>query len=60
MNINKAIKNLIAGRENYRKIPKEEYTQTMDLATEALKRYKVNREVPGFTYWGLLPGETED
>lgn len=60
MNIAKAIKNLTAGREDCGMIPEDEYTPTMDLAAEALKRLAFNRLNTIASSDGLLPGETED
>lgn len=60
MNIDKAIKNLTAGREDCGMIPPEEYTPTIDLATEALKRFKAMRDTGISNIAYLLPGETKD
>lgn len=60
MKISKAIKNLTRGRKDAGMIPEKEYTATIDLATEALKREKARRE-GFFTMVGkLLPGETPE
>jgi len=59
MKIEKAIANLTAGREDCGMIPGEEYTQTIDLATEALKRVKKARHYKHDLTQVLLPGETE-
>jgi hypothetical protein len=59
ISIDKAIKNLQAGREDCGMIPEKEYTVTIDFAIEALKRLKRVRDgKPGFLL-NLLPGETE-
>lgn len=58
--IDKAIKNLIAGREDCGMIPEEEYTPTIDLAAEALKRVKRYKKLWAAWHMELLPGETED
>ena len=60
MNIDKAIKNLRAGRKDCGMIPPEEFTPTIDLAIEALERIK---EARGFSRnWSTasLQGETEE
>ena len=56
MTIDKAIKNLKAGREDAGMIPPEEYIATIDLAVEALKLIKNSRNVGSviiapFTRW---------
>ncbi len=60
MQIDKAIKNLEAGRRDCGMIPPEEFTSTMNLAIEALKRVK--KERTGYETYApdLLPGETEE
>ena len=58
MHIDKAIKNLRAGRKDCGMIPPEEYTATIDLATEALKRVKSLRVSGKPDRWSILPGET--
>lgn len=60
MNIDKAIKNLKAGRRDCGMIPPEEFTATIDLAIEALKRVKWNRKNYAVYRTSLLPGETKD
>jgi len=60
MKLEKAIENLTAGREDCGMIPEEEYTQTIDLAIEALKVIKRNRQNHPDIRFSLLPGETED
>jgi len=58
--ISKAIKNLIAGRKDCGMIPSEEYTQTIDLATEALKQLRRLRNLPFGSPLPPLPGETPE
>jgi len=60
MNIPTAIENLKAGREDCGMIPPEEYTPTIDLAIEALKRLQKIRGWDTYGHKLLLPGETED
>lgn len=60
MNISKAIENLKAGREDCGMIPPEEYTPTIDLATEALKFIDYCRSGDFDPPFELLPGETKD
>ncbi|MDO9334188.1 MAG: hypothetical protein Q7T57_06685 [Dehalococcoidales bacterium] len=60
MTIDKAIKNLKAGRRDCGMIPLGEFTSTMDLAIEALKRVKDMRVSPCTTADEILPGETEE
>lgn len=59
MKIDKAIKNLTAGRKDCGMIPGEEYTQTIDLAIAALKRVKSLRLHGLPDRYSILPGETE-
>ena len=56
--IDKAIQNLTEGREDAGMIPPEEYTPTIDLATEALKYHLFRRHTPDAVGSPLLPGET--
>ena len=58
--IDKAIRNLKAGRKDCGMIPEEEYTPTVDLAIEALKREKARRDFYGHSVSTLLPGEAEE
>lgn len=58
MKIDKAIKNLTAGREDCGMIPEGEYTQTIDLATEALKWIQFHRRISPDRVCKKLPGET--
>lgn len=60
MKIEKAIENLSAGREDCGMIPEEEYTQTIDLSIEALKRCQEHRRFQTPEFIRLLPGETYD
>ncbi|MBA7475676.1 hypothetical protein ES707_11049 [subsurface metagenome] len=57
--IDKAIKNLKAGREDCGMIPPEEFTPTIDLAREALKEVERLRSHKAFNVQKTLPGETE-
>jgi hypothetical protein len=57
MKIEKAIKNLKAGRKDAGMIPPKEFTATIDLAIEALQRIKDMRRSPCTTADELLPGE---
>jgi 2-methylisocitrate lyase-like PEP mutase family enzyme len=60
MNVDKAIKNLKAGRKDCGMIPPEKYTATIDLAVEALKAVQyVRRNFPAVLV-AKLPGETEE
>ena len=58
MTIDKAIRNLTKGRKDAGMIPPEEYTHTIDLATEALKYHLFRRHTPDAVGSPLLPGET--
>ncbi len=60
MKILKAIGNLARGRIDAGMIPEKEYTQTLDLAIEALKRVQAGRPKPPSLAFLPLPGETED
>ena len=60
MKLSKAIKNLIRGREDCGMIPSEEYTATIDLATEASKRLQKLREDNAPRANFILPGETPE
>ena len=60
MNIHKAIKNLTRGRQDAGMIPEKEFTQTINLAIEALKRVEDMRISPCTTADEILPGEKED
>ncbi len=60
MTIDKAIKNLRAGRTDCGMIPPGEYTATIDLATEALKYLKYSRKTFPARAPITLPGETKD
>jgi hypothetical protein len=58
--IDKAIKNLNAGRLDCGMIPEEEFTQTMDLAAEGLKAVKAYRRNLLFPGDDLLRGEAPE
>jgi len=60
MKIDKAIKNLTRGRKDAGMIPEEEYTATIDLATEALKRIQELREDNAPRANFILPSETPE
>ena len=60
MKIDRAIENLTAGREDAGMIPEEEYTQTIDLAIEAMKEWKKRKAGTKHPELWLLPGETVD
>ena len=60
MKIDRAIENLTAGREDASMIPEEEYTQTIDLAIEAMKECQKRRAGTRHLELWLLPGETVD
>jgi hypothetical protein len=60
MTIDKAIKNLRAGKKDCGMIPDNEFTATFDLAIEALKRVRLQHAPGGVTTPRLLPGETEE
>lgn len=60
MRLDRAIENLKAGREDAGMIPGDEYTPTLDLATEAMKRIRHDREAMRARLILLLPGETEE
>lgn len=60
MTIDKAIKNLTAGREDCGMIPPEEYTQTIDLAIKALEEIREARTYSIGLIPDLLPGETKE
>lgn len=58
--LDKAIKNLKAGRKDCGMIPEEEFTATIDLATEGLKAVKRLRVMFGFQADAKLPGEKKE
>lgn len=58
--INKAIKNLTAGRKDAGMIPEDEYTPTCDLAIEALQFFQEFQKVTGSHQDARLPSETEE
>ncbi len=60
MRLDRAIKNLKAGRRDAGMIPGDEYTPTLDLATEALKVILALRARYGPAPQFKLPGETEE
>jgi len=60
MTLAEAIQNLTAGREDCGMIPEDEYTQTIDLAIEALKQIGQIRAYAKHLFLPLLPGETKD
>ena len=60
MKLDRAIENLKRGRKDAGMIPEDEYTPTLDLATEALKREKEYRLTRGNRTFDLLPGETKE
>jgi len=60
MTIDRAIKNLKAGRKDCGMIPEEEYTATIDLAIAALGQFVILRKALPLFKDNLLPGETEE
>ena len=60
MKLDRAIENLKRGRKDAGMIPEDEYTPTLDLATEALKRVKDSRRPDPLYPETPLPGETEE
>ncbi|MCK4723093.1 MAG: hypothetical protein KAT75_07305 [Dehalococcoidia bacterium] len=57
--IDRAIENLERGRKDAGMIPEDEYTPTLDLATEAMKEIRKEREQGIVSPNDLLPGETK-
>lgn len=60
MKIERAIKNLKSARHDAGMIPTDEYTATIDLAIEALRRVKDSRREDPLYPETPLPGETEE
>ncbi|MBA7645328.1 hypothetical protein ES703_53083 [subsurface metagenome] len=60
MKLDRAIENLKRGRKDAGMIPEDEYTQTLDLASEALKRIRQFRNRRGVSMIAPLKGETKE